>query len=57
MTASKSAAQELREILEGDTRQQFDGTGCSDHLRRRNLRVSVAVVGVLLVMLIALLLL
>lgn len=54
MTASKSAAQELRDILDGDSSQHFEGTGCSDHVRRRNLRVSMAVAAVLLVVLIAL---
>ena len=54
MTASKSAAQELRDILDGDPRQPFDGTGCSDHVRRRNLRVSVVAAALLLVVLIVL---
>lgn len=57
MTASKSAAQELRDILDGDPRQRFDETGCSDHVRRRNLRVSMAAAAILLVVLIALLIL
>ena len=54
MTASKSTAQELRDILRGDPRQHFDETGCSDHVRRRNLRVSVAIAALLLLVLIVL---
>lgn len=54
MTASKPTAQELRDILRGDPRQHFDETGCSDHVRRRNLRVSVAIAALLLVVLIVL---
>lgn len=55
MTASKSAAQELRDILDGDSHQHFDETGCSDHVRRRNLRASVVLAALLLVVLLALL--
>lgn len=54
MTASKTPAQELRDILDGDQRQHFDESGCSDHVRRRNLRASVAVAALLLFVLIVL---
>lgn len=54
MTASKSAAHELRDILNSDPRQRFNETGCSDHVRHRNLRVSVAAAALLLVVLILL---
>ena len=50
-------AQRLRTILDGESAQPFEGSGCSDHVRRRNLTVSVAVVVVLLIVLVALIIL
>lgn len=55
VTTSKPAAQQLRDILDGDAARTFEGSGCSDHVRRRNLRVSVAVAVFLLIVLLALL--
>lgn len=55
VTVSKPAAEQLRDILEGEFRPPFEGSGCSDHVRRRNLRMSVAAAVVLLVVLVALL--
>jgi hypothetical protein len=57
VTTSKPAAQQLREILDGDSGRPFEGSGCSDHVRRRNLRVSVAGAVLLLIVLLALLVL
>lgn len=55
VTASKPAAEQLRDILEGEENQPFEGSGCSDHVRRRNLRVTVIAAAALLVLLLALL--
>ena len=55
VTATQPAAQRLRAILDGEPQHPFEGSGCSDHVRRRNLRVSVAVVLALLVVLVVLL--
>lgn len=49
-------AQRLRTILDGESAQPFKGSGCSDHVRRRNLTVSAAVAVVLLIVLVALIL-
>ncbi|WP_159149497.1 hypothetical protein [Dietzia lutea] len=57
MTATQPAAQRLRAIFDADQPQPFEGTGCSDHVRRRNLAVPVALAAVLLIVLIALLVL
>lgn len=56
MTTSKPAAQHLRDILEGEPKQPFEGSGCSDHVRRRNLRLTVTAAVILLVVLLVLLL-
>ena len=55
VTATQPAAQRLRAILDGEPPQPFEGSGCSDHVRRRNLHVSVAVALALLVVLVVLL--
>lgn len=55
MTISKPAAQQLRDILDRDSTQPFEGSGCSDHVRRRNLVLSVAGAVLLLLLLVALL--
>ncbi|MEH6820009.1 hypothetical protein [Dietzia psychralcaliphila] len=57
MTASKPAAQQLRDILDRGSSQPFEGSGCSDHVSHRNLAVSVAIAALLLIALIALLVL
>ncbi|WP_188064719.1 hypothetical protein [Dietzia sp. ANT_WB102] len=54
MTATQPAAQRLRAIFEAGPPEPFEGSGCSDHVRRRNLRVSVAIALGLLLVLIAL---
>ncbi|UVE94270.1 hypothetical protein [Dietzia sp. B32] len=55
VTSGQPAAQRLRAIFDGDPRQPFEGSGCSDHVRRRNVRASVVVALTLLIVLIALL--
>lgn len=55
MSGSKPVAQQLRDILDGEQNQPFEGSGCSDHVRRRNLRLTVTAALVLLVLLVALL--
>ncbi|GAA3509554.1 hypothetical protein K3888_13800 [Dietzia aurantiaca] len=55
MSGSKPVAQQLRDILDGEQNQPFEGSGCSDHVRRRNLRMTVTAALVLLVLLVALL--
>ena len=55
MSGSKPVAQQLRDILDGEQNQPFEGSGCSDHVRRRNLRMTVSAALVLLVLLVALL--
>lgn len=57
MTTSKPAAEQLRDILTGGENKPLPGSGSSDHVRRRNLRLTVAGAAVLLVVLIALLVL
>lgn len=57
MSTSTPAAQQLRDILDRDSSQRFEGSGCSDHVRRRQLVISVAGAALLLVLLVALLLL
>jgi len=59
VTATQPVAQRLRAIFDTDatSSQPFEGTGCSDHVRRRSLTAPVAVAAVLLVVLIALLVL
>lgn len=57
MSTSKPAAQQLRDILDRDSSPPFEGSGCSDHVRRRHLLISVAGAALLLVLLVALLLL
>lgn len=57
MTVSKPTAQQLRDILDRDSTQPFEGSGCSDHVGRRNLVVSVAGAVLLLLLLVALLVL
>lgn len=54
VSASKPAAEQLRDILEGRNNQPFDGSGCSDHVGRRNLRMTVTAAIILLVVLVAL---
>ncbi|MFN3601597.1 MAG: hypothetical protein ACK4UY_09440 [Dietzia sp.] len=53
MTASKPAAQQLRDILDRGSSQPFEGSGCSDHVSHRNLAVSVVTAALLLIALIA----
>ena len=55
MSGSKPVSQQLRDILDGEQNQPFEGSGCSDHVRRRNLRMTVTAALVLLVLLVALL--
>ncbi len=55
VTASKPAAEHLRALLEGEENQPFEGSGCSDHVRRRNLRATVIAAATLLLILLALL--
>lgn len=57
VTATQPAAQRLRAIFDADQPQPFEGTGCSDHVRRRNLAVPVALAVALLIVLVALLVL
>jgi hypothetical protein len=57
VTVSKPAAQELRDILDGERTQPFEGSGCSDHVRRRKLRLTTAAAIILFVLLLALLIL
>lgn len=54
MPASKPAAEHLRDVLHGRDKRPFEESGCSDHVRRRNLRMTVVAALVLLVVLIAL---
>ena len=54
VSASKPAAEQLRDILEGGNNQPFEGSGCSDHVGRRNLRMTVSAAIILLVVLVAL---
>ncbi|MFN3338490.1 MAG: hypothetical protein ACK40Z_02200 [Dietzia sp.] len=56
MTASKPAAQQLRDILDRGSSQPFEGSGCSDHVRQRSLALSVAGAVLLLLVLLAILL-
>lgn len=42
MTTQKNGAQYLRDVLDRDSRQPFEGSGCSDHVTRRNLYLTVA---------------
>lgn len=55
MTVSKPAAQHLRDILQRDSSQPFQGSGSSDHVTRRNLLLSTVGALVLLVLLLAIL--
>lgn len=56
VTTSQSTAERLRAIFDRDPPPQpFEGTGCSDHVGRRDLRLSVTIALALLVVLIALL--
>ena len=55
MTVSEPAAEHLRDILQDREERRFEESGCSDHVRRRNLRMTVVAALVLLVVLIALL--
>ncbi len=57
VSPSQPVAQRLRNILDRESAQPFEGSGCSDHVRRRNLAVSAAVAVVLLIVLVALILL
>ncbi|MDV8002063.1 hypothetical protein [Rhodococcus sp. IEGM 1408] len=57
MTTSKPAAQHLRGILERDSAQPFEGSGCNEHVRHRKLVISVAGALLLLMVLVALLIL
>ena len=42
MTTQKTGAQYLRSVLEDDSRTGFAGSGCRDHVMRRNLFLTVA---------------
>lgn len=53
--ASKPAAQQLREILNGEQQQPFEGSGCSDHVRRRDMKLPILAAIALLVVLVVLL--
>lgn len=55
MTTSKPAAQHLREVLDRGSTQPFEGSGCNEHVRRRNLAISVAGALLLLFVLVAIL--
>lgn len=55
MSGSKPVAQQLRDILDGEQNQPLQGSGCSDHVRRRNLRMTVMAALALLILLLALL--
>lgn len=57
VTTSKPAAQHLRDVVDRASPQPFEGSGCSDHLRGRNLVVTVASAALLLGLLVALLVL
>ncbi|WP_176474987.1 MULTISPECIES: hypothetical protein [Dietzia] len=53
MTASKPAAQQLRDILDRGSSQPFEGSGCSDHVSHRNIAVTVVTAALLLLALVA----
>lgn len=55
MTTHEPADQELTEILGRRTSQPFEGSGCSEHVRRRNLVLSVLGAVALVVVLVVLL--
>lgn len=57
MTAQKSGAQYLRDALDRGSAPAFEGSGCSDHVTRRNLYLTVAGALVGLLILLAILLL
>lgn len=57
MTATKPAAQQLRDIFDRDSPPPFPGSGCNDHVTRRNLAVSAVGALFLLVVLLAILML
>ena len=57
MGTSQPVAQRLRTILDGESSQPFEGSGCSDHVGRRNLAVTVGAVVALIIILVALLIL
>lgn len=42
MTAQKTGTQHLQDVLDARSRPPFEGSGCSDHVTRRNLYLSVA---------------
>lgn len=52
-----TAAQHLQDILDRESEPTFDGSGCSDHVTRRNLRLTVTIAVILLVILVVLLVL
>ncbi|MBB1025241.1 MULTISPECIES: hypothetical protein [unclassified Dietzia] len=53
MTASKPAAQQLRDILDRGSSQPFEGSGSSDHVSHRNIAVTVVTAALLLLALVA----
>lgn len=57
MTAQKTGVQHLRDVLDGDARSAFEGSGCSDHVTRRNMYLTVAGAVVALLVLLATLIL
>lgn len=57
MTAQKTGTQHLQDALDARSDPPFEGSGCSDHVTRRNLNLSVAGALLALVVLIAVLLL
>lgn len=57
MTPQKTGAQHLHEVLDARSRPPFEGTGCRDHVNRRNLRLTTAGALIALIVLIAVLVL
>lgn len=52
MTAQKSGAQHLRDVLDRAPQSAFEGSGCSDHVTRRNMYLTVggALLGLLVLL-------
>lgn len=42
MPAQKTTTQHLEDVLHARSHPPFEGSGCSDHVTRRNLHLSVA---------------
>lgn len=56
MTAQKTGAQHLKDVLDKRPHQSFEGSGCRDHVNHRHLLLSVTGALVGLVVLLAILL-